>query len=623
MPDPAATPHVHPETAHHSRWWLQDRHAGWASAIALAVISFAVYLFVAGSSTLYDRDEGWFSRAAVEMVESGNYWYPTFNGNLRYAKPILIYWCMSLPLRLLGQTEIAVRLPSVVGMVGASLIVYWIGRTLWRPRVGLVAMAVVLSTPISLLMGCAATADGVLIFFLTACLAVVAHATLRGWRWPHAIALGLAMGFAQLEKGPVGAAIPVLSIALTWLMLRKASPKSAPRWLFVIAAVALGVAIFCAWAVPANRMTAGQFNQKGMGNLVQRVFVPLEGHGGHWLLTLPLYFPVLFVGFFPWTLYLMSAINVTRTGRAGMTPIAAPHDPAADPSSPIDGVRARALLVGWAVPTFVMMSFVQTKLPHYILPIWPALALAVAAALETSDRGETTPWQRVLFYRGGILFLPVGAGLAFGAAILPRLFDGTLQAKYPRLADVPSLGPLVTPLTLVAAAMLVMIVWAMIEVKRWRVHQAVPVLWVGMTVVALILAAKVQPVLEAYKPVPPIAATIRQFTLATVPVVTCGFNEPSLNFYVDRGVIEPLDASQVSEWARQNGPGVLVIERTQWDLIKDEIIADRLTPIGASHTRFNYSKGETVDLLVLARHYAEGKLAPNAAFEAPATQPAR
>lgn len=623
MPDPAATPHAHPETSHHSRWWLQDRHAGWASAIALAVISLAVYLYVAGSSSLYDRDEGWFSRAAVEMVESGNYWYPTFNGNLRYAKPILIYWCMSVPIRLLGQTEIAVRLPSVLGMVGASLIVYWIGRTLWRPRVGLVAMAIILSTPLSLLMGCAATADGVLIFFLTACLAVIAHATLRGWGWPHAIALGVAMGLAQLQKGPVGVAIPVLSIALTWLMLRKASPKAAPKWLFVIVAIALSVAIFCAWAVPANRMTEGKFNEKGMGNLVQRVFSPLEGHGGHWLLTLPLYVPVLIVGFFPWTLYLMSAISVTRTGRAGMTSIAAPHDPSADPSSPIDGVRARALLVGWAVPTFVMMSFVQTKLPHYILPIWPALALAVAAALETSDRAETTPWQRVLFYRGGILLLPVGVSMALAAAILPRLLDGTLQAKYPRLADVPELSPLITPLTLVAVALLVMVAWAITEVKRWRVHQAVPVLWVGMTVVAIILAAKVQPALEGFKPVPPIAKSILGNTASTVPVATCGFNEPSLNFYVDRGVIRALDASEVGDWARQNGPGVLVIEREQWELIKDEVIADRLTPLVAPQRRFNYSKGQVVDLLVLARHFVEGKIGSKALIEAPATQPSR
>jgi len=135
----------------------------WRGAIVIAVGILAGYLFITTRSTLWDRDEPRFSRATVEMVESGNYLYPTFNGNLRPDKPILIYWLMSVPVRLLGQTEMAVRLPSVVGTVLTCLLVFFIGKRLWNAKTGLWAMGILATTGLMLFEGTAATADGTLL----------------------------------------------------------------------------------------------------------------------------------------------------------------------------------------------------------------------------------------------------------------------------------------------------------------------------------------------------------------------------------------------------------------------------------------------------------------------------
>jgi 4-amino-4-deoxy-L-arabinose transferase-like glycosyltransferase len=69
-----------------------------------------MYLLFAGSSTLWDRDEALYARATVEMIESGNYFVPTFNGEAWADKPILLYWLMSVPVRLFGPSEVACRL---------------------------------------------------------------------------------------------------------------------------------------------------------------------------------------------------------------------------------------------------------------------------------------------------------------------------------------------------------------------------------------------------------------------------------------------------------------------------------------------------------------------------------
>src|ERR1035437_9258191 len=135
------------------------RRAGWPMAILAALAIMGVYFFRASRSTRGDRDEPAFARATVEMVQSGNYLYPTFNGQLRADKPILIYWLMSIPVRILGGTELACRFFSPIATAIACLLIYFIGRRLFDRATGLLAMVIYSLVPLTAMIGTAATAD--------------------------------------------------------------------------------------------------------------------------------------------------------------------------------------------------------------------------------------------------------------------------------------------------------------------------------------------------------------------------------------------------------------------------------------------------------------------------------
>ena len=276
-----------------------------AAILAVFLTAAAVYIFVTNSSTLWDRDEPRFSRATVEMVESGNYLYPTFNGALRPDKPILIYWLMSLPVRLMGPTEWTCRLIAPLATAIAALMVYWLGSRLGGARAGIMAAAFLVTAPLTIVSGTAATTDALLLMWIVAAMCAFAASWLDGFRPRHALLMGLALGGALLTKGPVGA-IPLLCVVLALVLMRKRLPFRPVAYLpWLLLAAAIGLCIFLAWALPADAATNGEFFRKGVGHhVVGRSLEPLESHGGKSLLFVFYYLPIMLFAFFPGTLYL-------------------------------------------------------------------------------------------------------------------------------------------------------------------------------------------------------------------------------------------------------------------------------------------------------------------------------
>lgn len=343
---------------------------------------------VAARSQLWDRDEPRFARAAVEMVDSGHYLVPTFNGELRPDKPILIYWLMSVPLRVLGPSELAVRLPSVVGVAAACLLTFLTGRRMFGHAAGLWSMTILATCPMTLVVGTAATADGTLLAFITLGLWAFVEASLRGPRLWLDVAMVVAVGGAQLTKGPVGLAIIVLSVVTGAILGRRELHLGKRFWLGFTLAVLVGTGLFLLWAIPANAATGGEFAARGLGHHVwDRMLSPQEGHGASgwvtYLATMPLYLLVIAIGFLPWTFSLPAALG--RESAAALS-------------------RAqRAILWGWVLPTLVLMSLVVTKLPHYVLPLFPPLAMATAASFPRRPRAA--PLRLVLGFAAVVMLI--------------------------------------------------------------------------------------------------------------------------------------------------------------------------------------------------------------------------
>jgi 4-amino-4-deoxy-L-arabinose transferase-like glycosyltransferase len=593
-----------------SRWEWR----GWGAALALAGAIFALLLALASRTTLWDRDEPRFAQATVEMIASGDYLVPTFDGRLRADKPILAYWWMALPMRLLGPSALAARLGSAAAMAIAALLTFAAGRRLLPAGAGTWAMAVLAATPLAVVEGQAATADALLLAAVTGALACFAAALTGDGRrlWPW-LGLGLALGLAQLAKGPVGLAVPGLGIATTLAILgrrawqeeetaagsREAEVVPVGRYAMRAALAALlGVAIFCAWGVPANLATGGELARVGIGkHVVGRALGAMEGHGGGawhgwrgWVSGLPFYLAVAWLGFAPWVLWLPAAASATLGGRLG-------------------GERGRALLIGWVVPTFALMTLVATRLPHYVLPAWPALALAVGGTLEAERRGELAPRDLRWLRRGAWLLGPlVGLALAAVAALAVLAVFGGHSARAGHesvaggsLADVAA--GLALPCLALAAVLAVAGGWALRDHLAGRYRRAATMLVGGALAAALVAGGMVAPAAERLKPAPRLAAAVRAATAPAVPVATFEYAEPSFTFYLGRWPVRELrDTGAVGAWAAEGGPGVLVLPRSTYERLRDAPWAASLTEIAAADG-WNVAKGSRLNLIALSRRW--------------------
>ena len=534
-------------------------------ALLLAVAIAAAYLFMDTRATLWDRDEPRFARATAEMVASGDYLVPTFNGQLRPDKPILIYWLMSIPMRVLGPTELACRFFGSIGTALTCWLTFFIGKTLLSPRVGLWAMAILATSLMMLYMGTAATADGVLLPFMVAQMAVFvefATSTRRGWAQ---VLMGLAVGGALLAKGPVGG-MPLLALAVTVGLARQPYP-AVWRLRELTLAAGLGLILFLLWALPANAATEGEFFRQGIGHhVLSRAAKPLEHHGGRFLLYLPYYLPVILIGLFPWTLFLPAALSACLGRRLGGTPF-------------------RSLFLAWTVPLLIVMTLVATKLPHYILFLWPMAALAIAATLDAAHHGSLAQQD--------LRWLQRGAGLFLAMSTLPGL--ALIAAPwYVRMLDLP-LTTVLCGLVLLGEAVAVM--WAMRRSKRQYLAR---VLVAGTLAFLLLFLLCVMPAIETLKISPTIARMVREKGRDLPPIATYDYAEPTLNFYIG-ATLDPLGTREALQaWLEVEGPGLLIISQRARTELAAEGMNLNLDSLG-SKGGFNYTKGNMMEIHLLAR----------------------
>jgi 4-amino-4-deoxy-L-arabinose transferase-like glycosyltransferase len=558
---------------------VRDQQAlggGWGAAVAIATLVLAFNLALAPWTTLWDRDEPRFAQAAVEMEQSGNLLYPTFNGELRPDKPILIYWLMASSVRVLGPTELAVRCWSALGAALACLFTFAIGRRLFSARVGLMAMLILASSPLIAVEAMAATTDAVLLAAITAAMAAFV-ALLEGAGRQRALAMlamAAALALAQLTKGPPGLAIPLLVMAGTMGLARRAKENPPGIGPLIVVAAVISLLVFAAWAVPADRATGGDLAAAGFGHhVLHRMVTPLEGHGGHFLFYLPFYLPVVLIGFLPWIVHLPGSVCALVSGEFGNR-------------------NSRALLASWIALPIVVFSLVATKLPHYVLPIWPALALAVAATLDSARRGRVGGRTMTWLGRGTWLYGPI-AGLAIIGAVAV-------------VVSAPVAG-LLGPALVLVGFLTAVTVFAAREQLRGRPWASTVVLVTAMITTQAMVGLWLGPKVEVLKPVPDLAAAIRQTTPLDTPVATFAFAEPSLIFYLGRSRVDHLPSREaLVGWAQEGNPGVLVIPRQELEEMVTRHGELPLAEITAS-SGFNISNGDRVELVALARRTRDAR----------------
>ncbi len=340
------------------------------------------------------------------MFDSGDRLTPTFNGELRVAKPVFLYWLMDQSYRLFGVNEFAARFPSALFGVGLILIQYLFLVHQRDRTVALFGGLMLLLNLEILALGRMALTDSVLIFFTTASqygfwLGLHGKGGVRRWIWMFYIG----MAVATLTKGPVGFAVPLITMALyltwtrRWPLYWQHGVPLAGTVLFILLAAPWYAAMFLvhgdAYATGAKVHTIGRF------------LAPMEGHNG----TIFFYLPVLLLGFFPWSALL--PVPLYRTFKDWYQLRRARSQPDPTGSSELDLFAAL-----WVVGVFVFFTASSTRLPHYIGPLFPAAALLTASYWSRCLQDPTTKGIR------GSIHLMMGLGylLAIGFACLPTLY---------------------------------------------------------------------------------------------------------------------------------------------------------------------------------------------------------
>ncbi|MCL1857209.1 MAG: glycosyltransferase family 39 protein [Kiritimatiellaeota bacterium] len=571
--------------------------------VGLVVATAVYYGFTASRTTLWDRDEPRNAYAAVEMDRTGNWLYPTIKGEVRAHKPILAYWMMIPSMRAFGQTEFAVRLPAIVGTLLAMVFTFLIGRRLASPKVALLAAALLPACPLVIATGATATTDGLLLGGIAMTFAALLRVVSGQWsvvsgKWPVPVwgLLLFGLTFAQYAKGPVGLAIPALAIVGYTIWTRKDRAVSAGRLGMMAAVAAVSIGLFLLWVVPANTATGGAFLSEGLGkHVVERSLKPMESHGGTSLIFALFYPFTLLLTFFPFTLYLPVALATLCGGRLFPS---VPSDagkglPPAEGSLP--QVRRPALqcarfLGAWMIATVGLMTCVATKLPHYVLPCFPALCL-VCAAVPFATLNDTID-RRALIVGRWIFIVPcmlMAVVLTLAPWSLPFLpFPEPLVIPlYARLAAT-TMGIALGGSGLVAATLQ----------KRGK-HLATMLTAAAMilfTYLAFCLA--VAPAAEAFKLSRPVSRIVRDAVPPDLTVGLCGYAEPSLFFYLPPETpVTGVDGApeRLRAFLEQpERPGLIIRER-EFQRLRDTF-GDLPLHVYGRVPGFNYSKGKKTDI---------------------------
>jgi 4-amino-4-deoxy-L-arabinose transferase-like glycosyltransferase len=360
------------------------------ATLLLLALAAGLLLFRLGAVPLLGPDEPRYVRVAVEMHRAGEHVTPTLQGRPWLEKPVLYYWLAGAAFSALGETETAARLPSALAalaMIGATALV---GARLYGTAAGLHA-GFVLATSLGVFVyGRAATMDMLVASAITIGLGLFALGLLRvAGRLAIPVAYA-ALAVATLAKGPIGFLLPGLVVFGHLVATRE---RSALRRALSPVGIVLFLLVAGPWYALVYAAQGRAFVDTFLLNHnVQRFTSTIHNHPG----SLLYYLPVLLLLLFPWSGLVLPALAALRP-RAS---------------------RVDLFVLLWLLMPLAFFSAAASKLPGYVVPCLPPLALLAgrAAAWIAAGAFEPPPWAapRVV----GVIGLALGTLIAMTPVLL-------------------------------------------------------------------------------------------------------------------------------------------------------------------------------------------------------------
>jgi 4-amino-4-deoxy-L-arabinose transferase-like glycosyltransferase len=540
--------------------------AGWRAYVLIAAVTLAACLPGLFSIPVLDRDEARFAQASAQMLESGDFVRIRLQEEPRNKKPIGAYWAQAASVALVSNAEAreiwAYRLPSVLGAILAACATFWGGAVLVGRRAALGAALLLGASLLLSTEGMIAKTDALLCGFTT--LAMAALARLRtgdGARTPIYMPLifWAALACGVLVKGPITPLVVGLACAALVLWERRADwLKPLLRW----QGPALAAAISAPWAIAMLLDSGGAFFLQSFGGDIAPKLIGGDDHrgvppGAHLLLLPFLIFP--------------AALGLIPAFRDGWRALRAPR--ADETHAPV------RFLVAWAAPIWLLFEIASTKLAHYTLPAYPAIALlAATGALRWFEAGG---WKR---HALTATLAIAGLGAVAVCAYVATLAPGDAASAFRRAVQAG----------IVAGGLLAMGVTAFALARRPEVALAAAL----ATALMLTFTARerIAPEARTQFLTREVMQTIAREGLtidAQSPLLSVGYREPSLVFSAGTHTI----LRQGAEAGQLAHPGQTALVDARERQAFEDALAIRgyaFTPFGDAVRGHNYSNGEDV-----------------------------
>jgi len=353
--------------------------AGWLLPATCAAVLALLWFSTLGMRALVSPDEGRYASLSLGMLQSGDWITPRLDGLLYFEKPALQYWIGAILFKLFGVSEFSARLwPALAGYL-TVLATGWTAARLWGRDAGLQALAICASMTWMLGNSFYLTLDAGLTLWLTLalCAMLLAHrpGVAPAWSTRWILLAWACMALAVLSKGLVGLIIPGATLVLLCIWERDLGWWRAMHWL---AGLALFLAIAAPWFIVVSMRNPAFAEFFFVHEHFARFLTHVHRREGAWWY----YVPLLLAGMLPWT-----------AGLAWLRfrPVAGLRDA---PDGEALRTQQRVLLT-WSCFVFVFFSLSGSKLPSYILPMFPALALLLALRMRGVG-ARALRWQLVV-----------------------------------------------------------------------------------------------------------------------------------------------------------------------------------------------------------------------------------
>lgn len=510
-----------------------------------------------------DRDESRFAQASKQMIETGNYVDIRYSVGPRYKKPVGIYWMQAASTLLFSDkpynTIWTYRLPSLIGAFFAVALAYWCARAFAPPETALVAAALIGFTVSLKAEALIAKTDAVLLATVLGSQALLMRSYLaaRLGRTPPSLALAMggwaAFAVGVLIKGPIIVAVLAVTIVAISLWDRDWKWLKSLHWL---PGLALTCLIVLPWGIAIAFVSQGQFYEQSLGHdFAAKIMGGQESHGappGYYLALASL-------TLWPATLFAIPGIGSGIKNR--MEP-------------------AVRYLLAWGGAAWLLFEAVPTKLPHYILPAYPAVAFLGALWAMRPVQPNEPRWQKILRIVAAVQFAialiafavtPVIAPEKFGTGTTWWLIAGAVAGLAAGLAGVIAL---LRRSNVTAAVCAVAAAFIFYPLLSWGVAGHVDQIWVSPKAAAI---------------------TAKHKMPGDPPAVLSGYVEPSLVFLLgtDTYIETPEDAANVSS---KVGGLALVEDSTRPRYMKRLVTTGAVAKPVDELNGFNYSQGRRVHI---------------------------